>query len=110
MNKPSGKYSTTEKAFGSQVEALLDLYSWRWCHSRPAMTKDGWRTALSGHRGFPDYVAVKDKTLFFELKSDKGKLSPDQQLWHDCLKAAGAEVFVWRPSQLEEIAQLLSNG
>ena len=51
--------------------------------------------------GFPDLVLVSTRArrvLFVEVKSEKGKLSDDQVRWYAGLNAAGAEVFVWRPS------------
>jgi len=102
------KYHTTEKEFGQQIEDLLNLFGWRWCHFRPARTEQGWRTAISGYQGFPDYVAVRgDRLVIAELKSDKGKVSEHQQAWIEALTQAGAEVYVWRPSQIEDIARLL---
>jgi len=89
----------TEAEFGSQVEGLLNLYGWRWCHFRPARTQNGWRTALSGIAGFPDYIATKNGVLiFFELKSERGQVTPAQHEWLEDLKAAGQRVYVWRPS------------
>ena len=98
----------TEKQFSQQIEQLLDLFGWRWCHFRPARTAQGWRTAISGYEGFPDYIAVKGKRLLIaEIKSDKGKLSPEQEVWLDELAACGQEVYLWRPAHFEEIARIL---
>jgi Holliday junction resolvase len=126
----------TEKQFATQVEDLLELYGWHWTHFRPAMLKDGkWRTAISGHMGFPDYVAVRGiRLLFIELKSDKGKLSPEQQEWLDKLEEAKVhftnqplivkdgkatmdinktrysetpEVYVFRPMDFEKMTNIL---
>lgn len=57
--------------------------------------------------GFPDEVLVRDRVIFAELKTVKGRLSPAQTLWLDRLRAAGAEAYVWRPSDLVEIASVL---
>jgi hypothetical protein len=49
-------------------------------------------------RGFPDVVVVGPHgVLWRELKSDRGRLTPDQVLWLDRLNAAGANAAVWRP-------------
>jgi hypothetical protein len=103
-NKP---FRVTEKEFSQQVEDLLNLFGWRWCHFRPAQTEYGWRTALSGYQGFPDYIAVKDRLIIFELKSEKGKVSTYQQEWLDTLAACGAEVYLWRPGDIERIVEIL---
>ncbi|KKN70426.1 hypothetical protein LCGC14_0431210 [marine sediment metagenome] len=98
----------TERDFSSQVEDLLRLYGWRWSHFRPARTKDGWVTALSGDKGFPDYVAVKEaRVLFIELKSEKGQLSEEQWEWLYDLRDSMVEAYVWRPSDFDKIVGIL---
>ena len=104
----TNKIPVTEKDFAAQVEQLLEMFGWVWCHFRPARTKNGWVTALSGFPGFPDYFAVKDgKILIFELKSERGKVTVYQELWHSELKKCGQEVYVWRPVDIEMIAEIL---
>ncbi len=98
--------SMSEAELARNVESLLDLYKWRWCHFRPAVvTKNGektYRTALSGSPGFFDYVAVKQdgsRLVFFELKSEKGKQSKEQEIWHILfLNRPGLKVYLWKPS------------
>jgi hypothetical protein len=102
------KIAITEREFGTQVEDLLNLYRWLWCHFRPARTDKGWRTALSGYAGFPDYIALRDGVmLVFELKSDRGKVTEEQRQWLDGLKSCGQTVYVWRPADIEAIAEIL---
>jgi hypothetical protein len=100
----------TEKDFGSQIEDLLFIYGWTWCHFRPAQTSNGWRTALSGHKGFPDYCAarVKDgkrQILFAELKNETNDCTAEQHEW---LSVTGG--YLWRPSMLEDIKRILRDG
>ena len=117
----------TEKQFSQQVEDLLNLYGWHWCHFRPARTEEGWRTALSGHQGFPDYIATHPPRLIFaELKSEKGKITPEQEEWLGMLRECGSYpsssflddkgltlvyqrlgVYLWRPSDFETIIEIL---
>lgn len=48
--------------------------------------------------GFPDLVVVgANGVLYRELKKADGKVSDEQQLWIDCLNAAGQDAAVWRP-------------
>jgi len=76
-----------EEDFSTQVEDALTRFGWRWMHQRPAKTEKGWRTALSGHKGFLDYVAVRrHRLLFIELKGDTGKTSPEQDEWLNDLR------------------------
>jgi hypothetical protein len=44
--------------------------------------------------------------IFAELKLDAGKLSPMQVVWANALKPH-VEHYVWRPNQLEMIAERL---
>jgi len=58
--------------------------------------------------GFPDLVLVKENRLIFaELKKEVGRTTPEQDSWLAALKATGVEVYVWRPSQLPEVVQIL---
>lgn len=98
----------TEAQFQSAVCDALSLFGWRWCHFRPARSSKGWRTAISGHVGFPDLVAVRsERVLFAELKAERGRLSDAQAEWLAKLTAAGCEASVWRPSDWPTIEEVL---
>lgn len=61
-------------------------------------------------KGFPDTVIAKPgkAVIFAELKTAKGKLTMEQQMWHDCLmQATGIATHVWRPADLPLIPHLL---
>jgi len=96
--------------------AIIELAKWHgWLvfHPLPVQNQSGrWRTALQGDRGFPDLVlAHKDRgVIFVELKSTIGRVSDFQQLWIDTLRQAGAEVYVWRPIDINEARIILSEG
>lgn len=48
--------------------------------------------------GYPDVTVVGPRgVLFRELKSDRGRLTPEQRTWLDRLTEAGADADVWRP-------------
>lgn len=76
----------------------------------------GWRPQLCYHTlrskgsqsGFPDRVLVRDRIIFAELKRENGKPTPVQREWLNGLASAGAEVYLWVPSDLEEIGRILS--
>jgi hypothetical protein len=58
--------------------------------------------------GFPDLVLVKGNRLVFaELKREKGKVTEAQKVWLKRLEATGAECYIWRPSQWEEVLAIL---
>lgn len=41
--------------------------------------------------------------LYRELKSDRGRLSMEQEAWGDLLVRAGCDWAVWRPSDWSQI-------
>lgn len=106
----------TEAEFMSWVIDCAHVHGWLVAHFRPAKTERGWRTAVSADgAGFPDLVMVKqgepgtlNSILFVELKSDKGKLSKEQEKWKSLLEYVyGGTYFTWRPSDREKIEEIL---
>lgn len=108
----------TEKQFEAQVKDLAKIYGWLYYHT--------WRS-IHSPVGFPDCVLVRPPRLIFaELKTEKGKLTPEQGKWLETLercqvsrgfKALGndiydiqvtPEVYLWRPDDLEKIAEILA--
>lgn len=98
-----------EREFATQVEHLLDLFGWTWKHDEPAVRQSGtWATSFRGQRGFPDYIAVRDGRLIFaEIKNEIGRLSNHQRQWLDQLEQTTAETYLWRPSDLQQIKEIL---
>ena len=99
----------TEAEFQRNVVELARLFGWRLAHFRPARTKHGWTTPMTGDPGYPDLTLVRrERLIFAELKSDKGKLTADQQAWLDELARTGCcEVYVWRPADIEAVGAVL---
>lgn len=80
----------TEKAFQAQVEELLDLQGWfTWHVNLPQRSK----------AGFPDILAIRERVMWIELKvlrkGGRGKVMPEQKAFHDMLRSAGQEVYVF---------------
>ena len=101
-----------EAQFQAQVIQLARINGWKVFHPAKMQSRDGTcRTALQGDKGWPDLVlAHRDKGLIVaELKSDKGTVSFDQQAWLTHL-APWAEVHVWRPKDIDTIAERLSQS
>lgn len=60
--------------------------------------------------GFPDLVMIRQGRLIFaELKREKGVISPEQVEWITQIRACGIECYVWRPSQVAEVINVLNN-
>ena len=99
----------SEASFLQQVKALAYLHGWAFHHATPSMTSKGkWIT--TGAVGFPDLVlAHRARGLIFaELKTEKSKNITDAQIdWYRRIHPH-AEMYLWRPSDLDFIAQRLS--
>jgi hypothetical protein len=90
----------SERAWQGQVLQLAALYRWTAYH-----TFDSRRS----QPGFPDLVLCRDRVLFRELKTDRGRLTGDQERWLEALRAAGADACVWRPADLDRVAAELAS-
>lgn len=82
----------------ANVLELCGLLHVRTAHFRPAQTSHGWRTAVSGDgAGWPDLVIVGRRVIYRELKTDVGRLRPDQRTWIAALLTSGQDIDIWRP-------------
>ena len=98
----------TEAEFQRQVVTLASIYGWQFFHPTPGFGKGHWATQqLASGPGFPDLVLVGDGVIFAELKTERGIPSVGQQNWGHALIRAGAEYYLWRPDDLERIAERL---
>ena len=86
--------------FQAQVQDLARLCGWRTYH-----TYDSRRSP----EGYPDLCMVRSPRLVYaELKSERGKLTPAQLEWlAELREIAGVETYVFRPSDWDEIVELL---
>jgi hypothetical protein len=104
-----------EKQFQLKVIDLLHLCGYHVAHFMPAMNAKGqWRTPVAADgKGFPDLVAVRPegkrpkRVIFAELKSDKGRMSKEQDVWLKILVDAGVEAFVWKPKDWDSIVEIV---
>lgn len=108
----------TETAFLGQVLQVAEMFGWHAAHFRPALTGRGWRTPVQGDlgAGWPDLVLIRGNRLVFaELKTDKGKVSPNQETVLEVLRGLEwigdreptVRVEVWRPADFETIVETL---
>lgn len=104
----------TEAGFQDKVIEYARLKGWRVAHFRPAQTVKGWRTPVAADgNGFPDLVLVRPTNderagvIFAELKSEAGKVRPEQREWLHDLERAGVEAYVWRPSNFDDVMEIL---
>ena len=79
----------TETQLQSAIIELARVTGWLCYH-----THDSRHSA----KGFPDLCMVRcGRVIFAELKSEKGKLTPEQEQWQIRLVQTDAEYYVWRP-------------
>jgi hypothetical protein len=108
----------SEKEFQKQVIQFAKQCGWRIAHFRPAQNSKGqWRTPVAADgKGFPDLVLVRGFSLIFaELKTDKGRIGPEQKRWLEALDTVGViagravKAVVWRPKDWNEIERILNH-
>ena len=99
----------TEREFQATVVALARAYGWM---VNGVLEQREYSKRLS--KGFPDLVLARYKPgsivgwlIFAELKSQKGRVSPEQRAWLTLLSVCGQDTFVWRPGDLDEIERVL---
>lgn len=92
----------TEAELQKWVIDLAHLRGWLITHYRPAATRRGrFLTHLQGDKGGPDLLLARNSVVILaELKSSKGRLTPEQRAWRDQI---GDIYRLWRPSDLEAI-------
>lgn len=118
--------SLSEAAWQTQVTNLATFYGWRLYHTHRSDRSPA---------GFPDLVLIRPPELIFaELKTDKGRLKPEQAAWLEDLElvrqavtdlrqnaeagyagispeyAAAVDVYLWRPADFDEVLERLSRG
>ena len=97
----SEKVTISERDFREQIRHLCKVFGWKFYFT--------W-LAIHSPKGFPDLVlrsVERKRIIFAELKTEKGKVTPSQQEWHDDLIACGQEAYLWRPSDFDEIVEIL---
>lgn len=86
----------SESQFQQQVIDLAKLHGYTLIYH----THDSRRS----QPGFPDLVLISEhrgRALFRELKTETGRVSPDQFSWISGMLMAKLNVGVWRPSDLK---------
>lgn len=106
----SGPLPVSEDAFQRWVIEVAHWYHWRVTHFRKVKLPSGrWGTPLQGDPGYPDLsLARAGVVLLAELKTDTGKVEPEQAKW---LQEIGPEIGrVWRPRDRPAIVAELSRS
>lgn len=90
----------TEKQWQARVVKLARLMGWLCYHAYDSRRSES---------GYPDLTCVgKGRVVYIELKTERGKLSPAQEVWLERLRGCpGVEVYVFRPSHWYEVQDVL---
>ena len=91
----------SEKRLLAAVRELARVSGWLCYHTHDSRRSEA---------GFPDLVLARGgRVVFAELKSERGRLRPEQRVWLDALAEAEHEVHLWRPADWEngKIASVL---
>lgn len=88
-----------EKDFQANIIQLAQTLGWMIHHDR-----GDYRECIGGVSGFPDLVLAKGRrVIFLELKSETGKITPNQQQWMNALP----HCYLVRPEDMQWVAELL---
>lgn len=89
----------SEAHFQQRVVRLAEVLGWKPFHVYDA---------INSAPGFPDLMLRRPpRLLFAELKSEHGRVRPQQRAFLADLRACGQETYEWRPSNWDQIKQVL---
>ena len=100
----------SEQDLQNRIIDYARLRGWKIVHIRniPVADRCGrnhYTVPYEGDKGLPDLILARHgAVLLAELKSEKGKPTPEQIGW---LHAAGDHGYLWRPSDWPEIMEVL---
>jgi hypothetical protein len=96
---PGKKPRLDEKTFMARVVFAARALDWLVFHDYDSR---------NSQEGFPDLVMVRGNRLIFaELKKASGRLEDKQILWLARLEQTGAECYLWKPEQFNDILRIL---
>jgi hypothetical protein len=90
----------SEAVFTTQVVKLAESYNFKAYH-----THDSRRSSP----GFPDIVATcgdRKMTVYVELKTETGRIRPEQVEWIRELRRSGQRAFIARPRHRDDLERL----
>ena len=106
-----------EKILQQQCEEALLWSHISYLHLTTAIHRrigQEWHTfAVEKNKGMPDFFIFfpkkKGGTVFVELKSEKGKLKPEQKYWKEQIEKLGYQYYIVRSfEEFEELVKITS--
>lgn len=103
MTAEEFRLTEPEASFMAWVIQFAEIHGWAVFHDTDSRKNTP---------GFPDLVLTRRGVLIFaELKTVKGRLTREQELWLARLDAVpGIEVHLWRPTDRKEIEAILTEA
>lgn len=97
--------TTSERELGQTIREMAEALGWM-CYQVLDTREYAKRTS----RGFPDqFIARPGRALALELKTERGIVTPDQDLWIATLDSIpGVTSAVIRPRDLDQVEELLA--
>jgi hypothetical protein len=91
---------TTESQLREQIRDLCKITGWKMYFTFNSMHSP---------KGMTDLILCRPpRVIFAELKREGQDLKPDQEQWRDLLlECPGVEWYIWRPSDIERITNVL---
>ncbi len=104
-----------EHDFTDAVLTMAKIRGWKRMHVRPGRVirhgQEKYETPFKADgKGWPDLFLIHRKTgriVVAELKSVKGKPTPEQVEWLELFKLAGIHAAIWTPLMWDEIDRVL---
>lgn len=107
-------FHQTEASFQQAVIEYATLKRWHHRHDvatnapRRCVDCGSLRRLPRNEAGWPDLILIRrPRIIWAELKSDRGKLTPDQRAILAELRECNQEVFVWKPRDWPAILRIL---
>lgn len=103
--KQAADRALSEREWQAKVVKAAEAFGWR-CYHVP----DSRRVTSPG---FPDLVLARPdgkggaRAICVELKTEGGRMRPDQWIWIGLLRAAGMRCEVWRPRDWDRVLEEL---
>ena len=112
----SAKRNQPEADFRRKVMKLAEILGYRPVHFKTSLTAKGQHlTTYEGMgKGYPDLFIARSPTatqaprlIWAELKAGKNKLDPEQEEYLNFLRSCGAETYLWRDTDWEQVVEVL---
>lgn len=100
----------SEAEWQAQVIDLAHAHRWRHLHVRRSIGKGRSWVTTTNVIGWPDLLLWHEgqhRIIAAELKSQGGQPTDDQVAVLASLERAGAETFIWRPADLDDVHTVL---